>query len=501
MPRWDLGPLPPAPRFDTRALAAMLGPGLILSGASIGGGEWLLGPAVAAQYGGALLWVATLSILCQFVYNIEASRYALYTGEPIMTGKFRTLPGPGFWLAVYIVLDLGALLPYQIGSVATPLLALWRGELPRPGTVDTSVLRWLSYGLLAFALLPLIFGGKVYNALKMVMTVKIVVVFGFLLTLAFGYSTAGTWREIGSGLLRIGEIPMGDGKTLNLVASLANGTPLSRPDHDAMLLMTAFAAIAGVGGLAQTSISNYTRDQGWGMGGRVGAIPSFIGGHAFQLSHVGMVFKPTADALRQWRGWMGQVLRDQALVWVPASFIGLALPAMLSVEFLPRGTIAETWSLAGLTAGGVQSRIGGALGDVAWFMVLLCGLLVIVPNTTSAADAFIRRWVEVSWTGVKALQRWDPHRIRTLYFAVLAGYFAVGIFFLSIARPLWLIVAYGNLGNFVLGVSCWHVLYVNLALLPPEVRPGWASRIGLFLAGLYFLSLAVLTLIVAAGWL
>ncbi len=163
-----------------------------------------------------MLWVATLSILSQFVYNIEASRYALFTGEPIMTGKFRTLPGPGVWLAIYMVLDLGALLPYQIGSVATPLLALWLGELPKAGAVDTSVLRWLSYGLLAFALLPLVFGGKVYNSLKTVMTIKIVVVFGFLLFLAFGYSTAGTWREIGLGLLRFGEIPLGDGKTANV---------------------------------------------------------------------------------------------------------------------------------------------------------------------------------------------------------------------------------------------------------------------------------------------
>ena len=500
MPRWELGTLPIAPGFDSRALAGMLGPGLILAGSSIGGGEWLLGPAVAAQYGGALLWVATISILCQFVYNLEASRYALYTGESIMTGKFRTLPGPGFWLATYAVLDLGALLPYQIGSVATPLLALWRGELPQPGTVDTSLLRWLSYGLLVFALLPLVFGGKVYNALKAVMTVKIVVVFGFLLFLAFGFSSAATWTEIGRGLLGIGQIPLGDGETINLFGAVASGTPIPRPDHDAMLLMTAFAAIAGVGGLAQTSISNYTRDQGWGMGARVGAIPSFIGGHAFQLSHVGMVFRPTAEALREWRGWMRQVRRDQAIVWVPASFIGLALPAMLSIEFLPRGIIAETWSLAGLTAGGVQTRLGGALGDFAWFMVLLCGILVIVPNTTSAADAFIRRWVEVSWTGLTSLQRWDPHRIRLLYFGVLAAYFAVGLFFLSIARPLWLIVLYGNLGNFVLGVSCWHVLYVNLTLLPPEVRPGWFGRIGLGLAGTYFVGLAVLTLVVALGW-
>lgn len=500
MPRWDLGTLPPAPRFDVRALAAMLGPGLILAGSSIGGGEWLLGPAVAAQYGGALLWVATLSIACQFVYNLEASRYALYTGEPIMTGKFRTLPGPGFWLVVYAVLDLGALLPYQIGSVATPLLGLWRGELPAPGSVDTSLLRWLSYGLLTLALLPLVFGGKVYNSLKAVMTVKIVVVFGFLLFLAFGFSTIGTWTEIGAGLLSFGEVPLGEGRTANIVGAVAAGETFPRPDRDALLLMTAFAAIAGVGGLAQTSVSNYTRDQGWGMGARVGAIPSFVGGRKFQLSHVGMVFTPTPEALKEWRGWMARVLRDQAIVWVPASFVGLALPAMLSVEFLPRGTIAETWSLAGLTAGGVQARIGGPLGDFAWFMVLFCALLVIIPNTTSAADAFIRRWVEVSWTGLRALRRWDPHAMRTLYFGVLAVYFLVAIVFLSLARPLWLIVVYGNLGNFVLGVSCWHVLYVNLTLLPREVRPGWFGRLGLGLAGAYFLGLALLTLWVATGW-
>ena len=40
------------------------------------------------------MWLATLSILGQVVYNLEISRYTLYTGEPIFTGKFRTLPGP-----------------------------------------------------------------------------------------------------------------------------------------------------------------------------------------------------------------------------------------------------------------------------------------------------------------------------------------------------------------------------------------------------------------------
>jgi hypothetical protein len=500
MPRWTVGDLPTAPAFTWRQAAAMLGPGLILSGSSIGGGEWLLGPAVAAQYGGALLWVATLSILGQFCYNLEASRYALYTGEPIMTGKFRTRPGPRFWLAVYLLLDLGALLPYQIGSVAVPVLALWLGHVPDPATLDASapLLRWLSYALLALALLPLVFGGKVYNSLRWVMTVKLTVVFGFLLFLAFGYSTAGTWSEIGRGLVRFGTVPLGHGETANVFGAVLSGASLPRPDADALLLMTAFAAIAGVGGLAQTSISNYTRDQGWGMGARVGAIPSFVGGREFQLSHVGMVFSPTAVNLARWRGWVRQVLRDQWYVWIPASFVGLALPAMLSVEFLPRGTVADSWGLAALTADGVAARVGGPLGAFCWAMVLFCGVLVIVPNTTSAADAFIRRWVELSWTGLRQLRGLDPHAIRLVYFSVLAAYFAVGVFFLSIARPLWLIIVYGNLGNLVLGISCWHVLYVNLTLLPRDVGPRWPARAGLFLSGLYFIGLAALT---AAVWL
>ena len=66
LPPWSADDLPPAPVFDRRALLGMIGPGLTFAGASIGGGEWLLGPAVTAQYGGARLWGATLSLAAQY---------------------------------------------------------------------------------------------------------------------------------------------------------------------------------------------------------------------------------------------------------------------------------------------------------------------------------------------------------------------------------------------------------------------------------------------------
>ena len=94
MPRWNVAELPPAPTFRWKQWTLLLGPGLLMGGAAIGGGEWLTGPIVTARYGGAMLWLATLSVLGQVIYNIEISRYTLYSGEPIFTGKFRTIPGP-----------------------------------------------------------------------------------------------------------------------------------------------------------------------------------------------------------------------------------------------------------------------------------------------------------------------------------------------------------------------------------------------------------------------
>ena len=127
MPRWETGELVSPPTFTWKTWFALLGPGLIMGGAAIGGGEWLVGPKVTAVYGGSLLWLATLSILGQVTYNIEISRYTLYSGEPIFTGKFRTLPGPHVWLLAYLLFDFGSVFPYLAANAATPVATLCKG--------------------------------------------------------------------------------------------------------------------------------------------------------------------------------------------------------------------------------------------------------------------------------------------------------------------------------------------------------------------------------------
>ena len=581
MPRWETGELIDAPRIGWRNILALIGPGLVMSASAIGGGEWLLGPTVTARYGGAMLWLATLSILFQAFYNIEVCRYTLYCGEPIFSGKLRTLPGPMFWLAVYLLLDFSSVFSYLAAGAATPIqVILLEGELPKP---DTNAAHWWQAKFIATAIfllsvIPLIFGGKIFNSLKVVMTSKLVIVFSFLLMLAVFYSRPATWIEIGSGFFAFGNVPVqagedgngngrldpgedwdGDGK-LDVVESVpptidtnddgkpddwaknAEGKPIKYVDRDGdgirdgdnvrniftavlgggqwpqidfglIAFITAMAAIAGNGGLSNAPMSNYVRDQGWGMGHHVGAIPSIVGGRGIELSHVGCVFQPTESSLVRWGHWYWKVARDQLLVWMPACFIGLALPSMLSVEFLRRGTEAGDWNAAVMTAEGVRKHVadpqpgvvayetglstvlhGEAWGNLFWSLTLLCGFLVLGTTLVSTTDGIIRRWVDVFWTASPRMREVDPKFIRHVYFTTLVGYGAFVLVMLWLNKPAELI-KWATLGyNLALGFSCWHTLVINRLLLPRPLRPGLFASASLVLGGLFFMLLFVVTL-------
>ena len=61
---------------------AAVGPGVIVLGASIGGGEFVLGPTVFVRHGLTLLWVTTVAVFFQTVFKTELMRYTIATGEP-----------------------------------------------------------------------------------------------------------------------------------------------------------------------------------------------------------------------------------------------------------------------------------------------------------------------------------------------------------------------------------------------------------------------------------
>jgi hypothetical protein len=495
----------------------------MMVGAAIGGGEWLMGPAVTAKYGGIVMWIAAVSIFFQVIYNLEIQRYTVYCGEPIVVGFFRIAPGPRFWTFAYLAVDFFGIWPYLAMNAAVPLTAAVLGHLP--GEMPTKYLsveevstqlalpletarelhehperfgsgegrkplpeaiqvrfdaerklreRWgIAVFLLCF--IPLLFGGKIYNTLEKMMVLKILLVLGYLLFLGIFYVSARTWIEVFAGFAFLGKDAAG-------TWSFGFFPGGQSPDWS---LLAAFAAIAGQGGMTNSQVSTYVRDKGWGMGGQVGAMPSLIGGTGISLSHTGKIFPVTAESIQRWKGWIRFLWRDQWVIWFIGCLLGVAIPALVSLEFV-RGAQLEGDAVAAATARAITGRTGIA---AFWFLTLICGFIVLVPSQISQVDGVIRRWTDLLWTGLPQFKHWHGNAVKVIYYTLLAGYAAWGLVVLLFltSSPILLTKVTGCIMNFALGFSAFHTLAVNLILLPQEVRPSWPARIGLVGCGLFFL--------------
>ena len=200
LPAWEVAELAAPPPYSLRNALRVTGAGAIILGGAIGSGEWLIGPSVTAQFTAALLWIATASILLQWVFNEEACRYTLYTGEPILSGFMRTKPGPAFWGWVYSVLGFLQLgWPGWAAAAATAVVAAIIGGVPGPQHAG-QVLFW---GYLTFfaSLALFLLGRKVEQALEYAEWAMVIWILGFLLAICIGFVSFQTWVTVISGFL------------------------------------------------------------------------------------------------------------------------------------------------------------------------------------------------------------------------------------------------------------------------------------------------------------
>ena len=216
LPDWTVGELPAPPDMGLRSWLSLFGPGLLMAGVAIGAGEWLFGPAVTGQYGATLLWLATISIVCQLFINIEVIRYALYCGEPIYVGYLRTWPGPKFWILWYLLIDISNIWPFMAATAAVPLAAALLGHLPGDAAIqfagisltEVALVKVLGYAVFLLAFVPLIFGGTIYRTMERLMSLKVVFVLGFLGIISVFMVSPANVREVVIGFFRIGVLPL-----------------------------------------------------------------------------------------------------------------------------------------------------------------------------------------------------------------------------------------------------------------------------------------------------
>jgi hypothetical protein len=259
-------------------------------------------------------------------------------------------------------------------------------------------------------------------------------------------------------------------------------------------LLAAFAAIAGAGMLSNALFSNYARDKGWGMGAKTGAIPSAVGGGRISLSHVGKVFLVNDESQLRWRGWLRHIRRDQ-IIWVTCSFVGMALPCMLSLEFIRNAPVSDD-RVAALTADGLASRFP-AYASFWWVSTLFVGFIILAPNAVFAGDLIARLWTDLIWIGSPKVRSRPGNSVMYVYYGILAGYCAWGLIALTILSPLKIAILSTVLGNVALGFSAFHTLAVNRTLLPPPLRPGLFMQAGLVACGLFFLGITAVVVYAA----
>ena len=444
----------------------VVGPGVIVLGLSIGSGEFLLGPAMFVKHGLTLLWATTVAVFLQTVFNMEIMRYTLATGEPAFTGFMRTAPGSSFWAWFYTILFfLQAGWPVWAGTAASAIFFLATGRLTAPA--DASTVYAIGIGTFFITVAILLVGRRIERTLEILNWVLIAGILGGFLLLAILFVPGGTWIAAATGLA--GYDP-------------AAGRFQLLPSGVDFFLLGAFVAFSGAGGVFNIALSNWARDKGYGMGEKAGYIPAAVGGKHVHLAHTGFVFDPTPQAMTRWHGWWRIVRADQWGVFFIGALLGMALPAMLYVTFLPPGTEIRGLGIAAALAQGVRGAAGPLLGGT----VAVMGAWVLFKTQLDITEGTVRAITDMLWTGSARVRAWRGGDVRRVYYSVLAVMVIWGIIALKLAAPIVLLQVGANMAGVVFVVSSLHLLYVNTRLLPVAVRPPMWRRVALVAMSLFY---------------
>lgn len=451
LPAWRTADLPEPLPFSLGNIFRTIGPGAILLAGAIGGGEWIVGPMMAVKYGPSILWIATVSIFLQSLFNMEAIRYTLFTGEPILTGVMRLKPGPRLWAPFYIAIGAAQLAtPAIAAACATVLFAAFAGRMPEAS--DTPWLRGIGVVVILVSALILVSGKSIEHVLERASWAMIVFIFVFLLGVNVFCVPGAVWADTMRGFL----------------------TPAPLPQGIDFALLGLFAATAGSGGLGNLAISNWFRDKGFGMGSRVGSISGALSEEQSSLSPVGYVCEPTPENSRRWRTWWAYARLDQQLLWGLGCFFGMFFNVNLAKAIVPVDAEVSGYAVGAFQAHYLAQQFWSGL----WLLTLLNGFWILFSTHLGNTDCLVRTATDVLWAGSPRMQRYSASRVYAVLLAILTAW---ALFAIHLGSVLDLFKILGILASPIMAIAAIQILRVNTRFLPPEMRPAWWRRIALVL--------------------
>ena len=444
-PDFEVADFPePLRDLTPRKLFAILGPAVIALGGTIGGGEWLVGPSLFVKWGLALLWITTISATLQVFLNLEMCRYTLYTGEPITVGFMRLAPGKAFWGWLFTIVGFAERgLPGWILGTATAVAALQLSKIP--GVADKGTVIIWGYVLFVSCAVLVSLGRTIERTLEWANWIMMFVVLGGLLLLDIYIVPAQIWGEGLVGFVSFGYWPKGVD----------------------LLLLGALVGYSAYGGSGNNAITNWYRDKGYGMGGKIGYIPAAIGGKVIHVSPHGKVALPTEKNLSSWKGWWKLLNIDQFGVFYFGAMIGMFLPGILYVAVIPRGTTLPSWGIAASSASGLIAQ----LGNFGWFLALFFGFWILYSTAISNVDLVVRQSTDMLWFASEGIRKRAKQDIRWIYYILLIVFVIWGSLFMNITLPLIIFAVSANIANFTMALSAVLTIRLNRKFLPKEYRP------------------------------
>jgi len=463
---WRVGELPIAPEPRGLEWFSAIGPGVIVLGVSIGSGEFLLGPAAFVKYGLSLLWVVGAAALLQTLLNLELMRYTMATGEPIVTGFMRTRPHASFWAWFYAILyflQMGW--PGWAGAAAGAMFFLVAKRLPGPA--EAGIVYAIGVGLFLLCGLILMVGRRIERTLEYLNWIMIAFILASLGLLAILFVPLSNWMAALAGFFAF------DTKT---------GSFQLIPTGADFFLIGAFAAYAGGGGVANLTLSNWARDKGYGMSSTVGFIPAAVGGKKVALAHSGSTFEPNPESMKRWARWWRIVRVDQWGVFFTGAMLGMTLPALLYVTFVPAGSDIRGLGIAAALAQAVTTQKGAIFGGI----IAIIGVWILFKAQLDILEGMTRAVTDILWTGSARIRAWRGGDVRFVYYSVLALISVWGILALRLTQPIILLALSANMAGIVFIISSFHLLYVNTRLLPVGLRPPLWRRLSLVALALFY---------------
>jgi hypothetical protein len=445
---------------DPIPVRKLLGASVVILATALGSGEFLIWPWITTQIGIAFLWLAVVGFFAQFVINMEIERYTLATGETAVTGFTR------FWKPWGIIFVLGAVLPNAFPGWATSGATL----INYMGLIGEGAIPIVASIVLVATALALTLSPIVYQALEKIQTVLVAIIMAFLIVGIVIATKLSAWASV-----------------VTQAPSAIPGIPgaIGAIGIAAFLGAVAFAGAGGANNLTQ---SNYIRDKGLGMGGRMPKVVSPITGEEVAAPSLGYTFPVNEDNMRRWRTWWSVCNREHFITFFAIGAFTLVMLSVLVWSVIGEATLTGE---ADITFIDEEARIlGNQIGG--WFQTffLFAGCVVLFSTSIGIMDYVSR----LSASELKVSFFGDSEIITEsrIYF-VFAWIIAIGgslILLAGLEQPLILLIIASSGGGVVMFLYSGMLLWMNTRVLPDPIKlTGWR----LVAMGIIFLVFAVLS--------